>query len=265
MKRTLSALLLTLTLAAADAHAQAFAKNSNGARAGKAAAERGAKSAGAADEVEQVLDKLFNATGGLATFVVRTRIMRGYVEISNTGLTFGFESYEKLPKKSLIVINAPGGQFLQASDAGKQWIKSPWAGVTAAPRAGGDDFLTRPDASGGFKWRSLFSAVRVKGRAVVEGRPAVVLAATPIGGEPSLMYFDAESGLMVKLEFVRPAGSKGEVFKALYVDSYATVDGVKVPAIFRHVYEDMTMTFRVYEIKHGVQIDDALFRNPNGK
>ena len=263
MKRTLFALLLTLTLAAATVPAQTFVKNTN--RARKPAAERGAKSAAAADEVEQVLDKLFNATGGPATFVVRTRIMRGYVEISNTGLTFGFESYEKLPKKSLIVINAPGGQFLQASDAGKQWIKSPWAGVTAAPRAGGDDFLSRPDTSGGFKWRSLFSAVRVKGRALVEGRPAVVLAATPIGGEPSLMYFDDVSGLMVKLEYVRATGSKGEVFKALYVDSYATVDGVKVPAIFRHVYEDMTMTFRVYEIKHGVQIDDALFRNPNGK
>lgn len=265
MKRSLPALLLTLTLSAADASAQAGAQHSDPARVRKAAAERGAKPAGGVDEVEQLLDKFFLAQGGVAVFMVKTRIMRGNVEISNTGVTAGFESYEKLPKRSLIVINAPGGQFLQASDAGKKWVKSPWAGVTPAPRAGGDEFLNRPGASGGFKWRSLFSSVRVKGRALVEGRPAVVLAATPVGGEPSLMYFDAASGLLVKLEFGRPAGGKESEFKALYIDSYATVDGIKVPAIFRHQFDQFTMTFRVYEVKHDVAIDDALFKDPNAK
>lgn len=229
----------------------------------RAAAGRGAKPAGAADEVEQLLDRFFLAQGGAAAFAVKTRIMRGDVEISNTGLTAGFESYEKMPGKSLIVINAPAGQFIQASDAGKKWVKSPWAGVTAAPEAAGDDFLGRDNASGGFKWRSLFSSARIKGRATVGGRPAVVLAATPLGREPVLMYFDAESGLLVRLEFGRAAGAKESELKALHIDGYATVDGVKVPAVFRHQFDDFTMTFRVYEVKHDVKIDDALFADPN--
>ena len=264
MKRSLAATLITLTLCAA-ASAQTVAKNSKPARASKPAAERGVKTAGAVDEVEQIFDRYFLAQGGLATLVVKTRIMRGNVETSNTGMTLGFEAYEKLPKKFMIVITGPGGQFIQASDAGKKWVNSPWGGVTAAPKAGGDDFLNRPEKSGGFKWRSLFSSVRVKGRALVEGRPATVVAATPLGSEPSLMYFDAESGMLVKIEYGPAAGGKKGDLKALHIDSYATVDGIKVPAVFRHEFDDMTMTFRVYEIKHDVKIDDALFAAPKAK
>lgn len=265
MKRTAAALLLTLALCAA-AGAQSLASKTKPARAKRHAPERGAKSA-AVDEVEQLFDKFFLASGGVANLVVRTRIMRGNVELSNLGVTVGFEAYEKMPKKSLIVINAPAGQFLQASDAGKRWLKSPWAGLAAAHGAGGDDLFNRGDAPNakGFKWRSLFSSVRVKGRGSVEGRPAVVLAATPLGREPVLMYFDAESGLIVKFEYGRAAGGKGGDLRALYIDSYATVDGINVPVIFRQQFDDVTMTFRVYEVKHDVKIDDALFAAPGGK
>jgi hypothetical protein len=266
MKRTAASILLTLALCVA-AGAQSLASKTKPPRAKGHAAERGAKPAAAADEVEQLFDRYFLAQGGVAVLVVKTRIMRGNVEMSATGVSVGFESYEKMQKRSLIVINAPAGQFLQASDAGKKWIKSPWAGVTAAPNAGGDDFLSRggtPEAKG-FKWRSLFSSVRVKGRATVGGRPAIVLAATPLGREPTLMYFDVESGMLVRMEFGRTAGGKPSDLKALHLDSYATVDGIKVPVVFRQEFNDMTMTFRVYEVKHDVKIDDALFAAPGGK
>ena len=264
MKRSLATVLASLALCAV-ASAQSGAKKSTPARVTKAAAERGAKPATAVDEVEQIFDKYFLAQGGLATFVVKTRIMRGNVEASDTGMILSFEAYEKPPKKFMIVVTGPGGQFIQASDAGKKWVNSPWGGVTAAPTAGGEDFLNRTRGSGSFKWRSLFSSVRVKGRALVDGRPATVLAATPLGSDPSLMYFDAESGMLVKIEYGPAAGGKKGDLKALHVDSYATVDGIKVPAVFRHEFNDMTMTFRVYEIKHDVKIDDALFAAPKGK
>jgi hypothetical protein len=100
---------------------------------------------------------------------------------------------------------------------------------------------------------------------VAGGRAAVAVAATPLGRDPVVMYFDAETGLLLKQEFVRPAGAKGDEMEAVYTDSYGTVDGVKVPALFRHVYRTYTMTFRVVEVKHNVPIDDALFADPNGR
>ena len=91
-----------------------------------------------------------------------------------------------------------------------------------------------------------------------------VKSATPLGREPVLMYFDAETGLFRKQEFAYP-GDKVYKLGVVYIDSYATVDGLKVPALFRCVYPDFTMTFRVYEVKHNVSINDALFRDPNAK
>lgn len=99
----------------------------------------------------------------------------------------------------------------------------------------------------------------------MDGHETIVLAATPRGREPVVMYFDAETGLLRKQEFIHPSGVKHERLGEVYIDSYATVDGVKVPALFRYVYADFTMTFRIYEIKHNVPIDDTLFRDPNGK
>ena len=261
MNRSLAAILITLMLCS-TVSAQAGAKNSKSAGMRKTAAERNGKSAGDVDEIERLLDKCVLAQGGIALSLVKTRIIRGAVEVSFSPAPGTFEAYEKMPTKSLLVINAPSGQFIQASDGGKRWVKSPWGGVTTAGSVGGD-FLSRGSGKG-FKWRSLFSSAYLKGRAVVERRPAVVLAATPIGRDPVVMYFDAETGLLLKQEFLRPGAKKGQV-GAVFIDGYATVDGMKVPAVLRYVSEDVTMTFRVYEVKHNVPIDDALFRDPSRK
>lgn len=266
MKSTAAVLLMTLALCAA-ASAQSAASKPKPSRPNKAAASGGSKSmtAAADDEVERLLDRYVLAQGGVGLAAVKTRIMRGGVDLSLSPVSGKFESYEKMPKKSLIVVNMPGGQFIEASDGGKRWIKSPWSVVSLAVA---EDPLSNAGGlrgAGGFKWRSLFSSARVKGRAVVDGRETVVLAATPVGRGPVLMYFDAETGLLSKQEFVRLGGGKDEELQAIYIDGYATVDGLKAPALFRHVYPKFTMTFRVYEIKHNVPIDDALFTDPNGK
>jgi hypothetical protein len=40
------------------------------------------------------------------------------------------------------------------------------------------------------------------------------------------------------------------------------VDGVKVPALFRQITAEYTLTFRVTEVKHNVPINDVLFESP---
>jgi hypothetical protein len=261
MKRTAAALLIMLSLGGAAA-AQTLASKASRPRA-KRVADGGAKSAPAGvDEVEQLLDRYVLALGGVALFAVRSRIMRGNVEMSMIPVPATFQSYEKMPGKSLVVIDGPGGQFIQAADGGRQWVKSPWAGVKSASPAADDPLSGGTPGVNGFKWRSLFTSARLKGRAMVEGHPTVVLAATPRGREPMVMYFDAETGLLRKQEFAYPGDEK---LGAVYIDSYATVDGVKVPALFRYVYAEFTMTFRIYEVKHNVPINDALFRDPNAR
>jgi hypothetical protein len=271
VKRIIAATLLTLA-AFGVAHAQAgraAAASNTPARAKSsakfAAADKNLKASAGEEEVERLLLRNLMARGGVAFARIKTRIVRGRVEMSESPIPGTYELYEKVPGRKMEVLNAPMGQFIYTSDAGSRWAKSPWG--VAVSLGGGEDGPEGGGASGSpaFKWRRYFSSAKVRGRAVLDGREVVVLDATPKGGRPVHMYFDAETWLLRKQEFSPPAQRQEDEFKSVIIDRYDVVDGVKVPTIFRQIYTHYTLTFRIYEVKHNVPIDDALFRDPNGK
>lgn len=249
---------------AADAAARGGVKNVGHARA-ESAKSGGAKTGAGADVVDRLLELWDLAQGGAALNNVKTRVVRGRIEMSDSGLTGSFEKYQKHPRRVMMVANTPRGQLIEVSDGGRRWAQTPWGGSTSAGY--GDEELARASpGKGGSKWREVFSAASLKGRGQIDGREMIVLAATPHGRPPMLWHFDAGTGLLRKVEFLNPvAESGGQRLLGVYYDSYATVDGVKVPSLFRQVYEKLTLTFRVTEVKHNVNIDDALFRSPEGQ
>ena len=256
LKKTTAVLLILPALVAA-APGQSF----------RAGAKASAKAKDQVDEVERLLERHVLAQGGVAIFRVKTRVMRGLVELSTSPLPGNFESYEKAPHMEMGIINTPIGQFISATDGVSRWRQAPWGAAATSAGLGGGESLLREAAKGegGFKFRHAFVASRLKGRAKIDGRDMIVLAATPKGHKPAIMYFDAETYLLRKQEPDRVAGGWGGIpLKAIYIDSYATVDGVKLPALFRIVTDEYTMTFRVTEVRHNVLIDDALFRSPEG-
>lgn len=226
---------------------------------------KGVKANATVDDVEQLLSRYILALGGVELFEHRTRIVRGRVEMSESPNPGTFEIYEKLPGKSMLVVNMPGGQLLGATDGDKHWLQTAWGGTkTSANR--GINLLAHASKGKDFKWRSSFSSSSLKGRTTINGREMIVLAATPLVGEPMLYYFDAQTFLLRKTELARRAVAGEENrLRAVYLDSYATVDGVKYPAVFRQVYTQYTLTFRATEIKHDMPINDLLFESPNGK
>lgn len=271
MKRTLA--VITLTLAAFNAaHAQdarrAAASNTPArAKSGAkfAASDKSPKASAGDEEVERLLLRNVMALGGVAFAKIKTRIVRGRVEMSESPIPGTYELYEKLPGRKMEVLNAPIGQFIYTTDAGSRWGQSPLSAAFSLGR--GEDKADGDGAPGSpaFNWRRFFSSARVGGRAVLDGREMVVLDATPKGGRPVVMYFDAETWLLRKQDFSPPAERQENEFKSVVIDRYDVVDGVKVPTIFRQIYTHFTLTFRIYEVKHNVPIDDHLFRDPNGK
>ncbi len=185
--------------------------------------------------------------------------------MSESSVPGTFESYKKTPGKSLMVVNAPGGQFLAATEGDRRWLQTPWGSARTVESVGSVRLLEQAASGKGFKWSNAFSSASLKGGAVVEGHETIVLAATPRGGKPLVIYFDAETFLPRKVEFAGPAADGADNVKAAYFDSYATVDGVKVPAVIRQVYAKYTITYRATEVRHNVPINDALFESPTGK
>jgi hypothetical protein len=273
VKRAIASTLLILT-----AYASAFAQEARRvaavgpstraksvaarpARAKASSEDESQKSDAYPDDVDRLLQRSALAQGGMAAASIKSRIMRGRVEMSESPYPGTFESYEKLPDKKLNVLNAPAGQFLQGTDGDDRWQQSPWGFDTKM--LGGEEGAK--EGPRGQKWRKFFTTASIVGKASVDGRETVVLAATPKGERPVRMYFDAETWLLVKQEFTPHTPPQESEMQAIYIDQYSFVDGVSIPTVFRQVYTKYTLTFRIYEVKHNVPIDDALFRNPNGR
>lgn len=278
MKSTLAATLLIFTAFAAaraqdasrDATFNATMRERSGAlratRAKASAAGERPKGGAQADAVDQLIERNELAEGGVAKLKIRSRIMRGRVEISTSVLPGSYEYYEKRPDKKLEVVNAPSGQFIHAADGARRWVKSPWNLSVTMPASETDSGDAGASDARPAKWRRYFTSASIRGRASVDGREMVVLAATlKVNGRPVVMYFDAETWLLRKQEFPARKTEDENPIRAVHVDSYAVVDGVKIPSLYREVYEQFTLTFRIFEVKHNVPIDDALFRDPNGK
>lgn len=269
MKKSL-ALLAAWLLLTAHASAPAAAQRRKGVRRGPATINVDPllvpPDADAGALVDRILERFTEATGGLAAMTkIRTRVMRGRAEHSDLVNAAGsVEYYSKAPNKVLHVINVPGaGQFIESYNGRQTWFQTPFAGAFIVDQTSvvilshGAEFGRMPRA------REMYESVKYLGRVDVAGRPAHLVEAVR-GKHPQRLYFDAAGGLMVRADVTFVAPDKKTAAVKIFYDSYAKVDGVMIPVVFRQVFPNFTMTFRIHEVKHNVPLEDALFQSPEG-
>jgi hypothetical protein len=259
---------LSLALAAlcgASARAQT-APQAPAPAAPPAAAATQAKPEAKADEKlpagEVLFDKYLKALGGEAALdKFKSRVMRGSVEIAPMGVKGRFESSQKAPQMSLTVMTLTGlGSFRQGYDGAVGWSNDPFTGLrdlkggelSAAQRAA---FIN----PGG--WRKAYSSMKTTGRSRVGDRDVYVVEGAHDGDTPDKLYFDAQTGLLLRTDAVVDS-PQGRVVSETTYDDYREVDGVKVPHSARSVVGPATVVMRVEEVKHDVALDDKSFAKP---
>ncbi len=80
-------------------------------------------------------------------------------------------------------------------------------------------------------------------------------------GAPDKMYFDMQTGLMVRSVNQRYTPDGVTEFTA-DVDDYTEVDGVKLPFTVRQTGASATFIIRFTEVHHNLQLTDAQFAKP---
>jgi len=93
----------------------------------------------------------------------------------------------------------------------------------------------------------------------VAGRDAMVLVATPKTGPSMRLYFDAESGLLVRSVVRLNVPEQGEIEQVSEPTDYRTVDGVKVPFKIVNTSPNQTVTITITKVENNVALDDAIF------
>ena len=213
---------------------------------------------------EQLFEKHAQAVGGKAAIQKHnSRVAKGTFNIPAMGMSGATESYSKAPNKSMSMVTLDGiGTFLQGYDGKVAWGNDPMQGLREL--SGGELAIAKRDADfyGDLKLKEAYPKATVKGKEKIGDREAYVVEATPTEGLPEKLYFDTQTGLLVRRDFTL-SSPQGEIPTETYLEDYKEVDGIKVPHTIRQTNPMISFTIKVTEIKHDVPIDDAKFVKPS--
>ena len=88
-----------------------------------------------------------------------------------------------------------------------------------------------------------------------------MIEATPAEGPPEKLYFDVNTGLLVRHD-AEVESPQGKLLMESYLEDYKVVDGVKIAHTMKSVNPAMTIVIKISEVKNNVEIDDAKFGKP---
>jgi outer membrane lipoprotein-sorting protein len=216
--------------------------------------------------VDQIIDKYVQAVGGKAAVEKQnSRVGKGTLELPSFGASGSLELYAKAPNKTLSVINIEGFGLVQQGFSGTVgWSSDPQSGLREL--SGSELAAAKLDAEfyRDIKLKELYPKMELKGKEKIASGDAYVIIATPASGSPDTMYFDAQSGLLVRQDGKRES-PQGILNVQVLFEDYKDVDGVKMPFTIKQNSDAVSFIIKLNEVKHNVAIDDAKFNKPAGQ
>jgi len=211
---------------------------------------------------DEILDKYVKAIGGAdALKRVSSRVEKGTATIFG-GRRVPVDVFAKAPDKRAAVMHVPGGDSTTAYDGHEGWMGVPRRPVREV--SGGDLEALKLDADLSFPadLKQLFSDLKVEGPETIGTHQAYVVVAWHGEGQaPLKLYFDQESGLLLReLRYVEtPLG----LFPTqIDYDDYRDSGGVKVPFQWTIARPGNRFTMQMESAETNVPIDDAKFVKP---
>jgi len=252
--------LLVVASLTATARDEGMGQNS------RVASPQGGASAPSQPTAEQILDRYARAVGTPeALDRLKTRVRKGKFEIAGTPVKGETEDYAKAPNMRLTVTRLPGMGVIEEGYDGKVgWTRDPTNGLRE--RLGSELAAAVLDAEfhRGVRIKQLYQKLIAAGTRKINGREAYVIVAEPAGSRPEKLYFDQQSGLLVRTDVVRET-PQGAVPFEIYFEDYREVDQVKLPFVERHTTSDFAAVIRYESVTHNVPIEDARFGKPSAK
>lgn len=227
--------------------------------------------------VDQILAKYVQALGGeQAIRKVTSRVITATQTIPTGGggavlLPAQSEQYRKAPNLTLNVFHVPAYTIANGFDGKTQWsqdlngvVLDAYQVDTARAKRAGD--LYEP-----LDLKQEYTRMLVRGIEKVDNRDAYVVVAAPPGDRAERLYFDTQTGLLLRKYSALPTALGESPFQVDYDDYRDTGSGVKIPFTVRTSpasprSELQTFsTMQVQKVQDNVPIDDAKFAKPPSK
>ena len=222
----------------------------------------------AGPSADQILDKYIQALGGAQqlnkiTSLVGKGTYKGYdTDFANVQ----FDVFAKTPDHLAMIAHKVNGDRSTIYDGRDAWVAAPdtEVPVPVLPLVEGDLDGARVDANLFFpaqikqnfsKWRAGFPAT------TVDNHPVQVIEGTTATGSRVKLYFDKQSGLLVRQ--VRYTNTPvGPIPTHIEYSDYRVVSGVKIPFKWVVTWTDGQTTTQLSSVQPNLPIDAAKFAKP---
>lgn len=210
----------------------------------------------------EVIERYIRAIGGDAVIEkLKTRVSRGAETTTNRmtpPLTLPIEITQAAPDKLLIIRSDPGGATVEGFDGAKGWTKD----VGGQREMTGKELAVTKREADFFRYlkiKETYPQMRVLAKEKIGDREAYVVGATSREDYRERLYFDAQSGLLVR-RYVSFKTAFGLIPEVMDFEDYREVSGVKLPFTIKWSRPPFGFVRRFTEIRLNAIVDGARFQ-----
>ncbi len=209
---------------------------------------------------EQLLDKYIQAAGGPAAVEkISSRVMKATMDFG--GRSVAIDIYAKDPEQRISFAHMPEGDSVTAFNGHEGWLGMPGGRLREMHGSDLDGAAIDADLHLATHLKQMFTEITARGMDKVGDREAYVVVGQREGKPPIRLYFDAETGLLIRLvRFGETA--LGRLPTQIDYADYREADGVKIPYRWTLARPNGRFTIQVSEVRQNIPVDDTKFVKP---
>jgi photosynthetic reaction center cytochrome c subunit len=207
-----------------------------------------------------ILQKYLQAVGG-ATAIARisTRAQKGALTVG--AQQFPVEVFTAAPDKRVSIVQFPNGESVTGFDGHVGWLSAPRRPVHEMSASEADAARIDADLHFPADLNRFFEKLSVQPSEKIGGRETYVVQGSRNGLPPVQLYFDEESGLLVRMvRYVEtPLGL--DPTQVDYAD-YREANGVKTPFRWTIARPNGRFTIQIRQMQENVPLENDKFQKP---
>lgn len=214
--------------------------------------------------VDEILNRYVQALGGAPAFRrVTSRVAKGS-RIGADGVLVPEDVYQKAPNKILTVTTYPDVAFSTGFNGIAGWGLSSKDGIRELPGPVLAQLKVDSEFYKEIITKEIYRKLTVIANSRIGDREVNVIEATPVSGSPEKLYFDVQTGLLLRRYVESETFLGGFPLQTDYED-YREVDGIKQPFLIHWSMPGRIWGRKIVEIKHNVTVDDGKFDLPSAQ
>ena len=215
-------------------------------------------------QASDIVDKYVKAIGGKAAYEkLKTRKDSGTLLMPSMGISGTYEAMSAAPDKLYMKMSITGiGDMTEGSDGKTVWSVNPLTGNREKSGIELKQALITNNFYKDIKIKELYAGLETIRKDKVGERDAYVVKATNEGLPDDIMYFDAETGYLMRTDMTA-ISPEGRQTVSTYYSDFREVSGIKLPFKYRMVTPQFEMSVSMEKVEFGVEIDDSKFSKPS--